>query len=198
MEAFKIVDSVNQCVTEKIQDWLMLEPESDQRKRIGYSIQTVLTEAEKLLFTLGIFSVFGYWWQVCIVMAVTLSLRIFMGGIHRKTTIGCMIQTSLTIGTTIILSEKFIVRGSMSYMVFLLVLLEIWKLVPIPSETRISYNEKQKLLFKLKAMTVLLILSILLSLASNRTGNIIWWSITMQFIEVLYAFLRQEEMRKRT
>lgn len=60
MEAFKIVDSVNQCATEKIQDWLMLEPESDQRKRIGYSIQTVLTETEKLLFTLGIFSVLGY------------------------------------------------------------------------------------------------------------------------------------------
>lgn len=183
MEVFEIVDYINVKVTEKIQDWLMLEPESNQRIRIGYSIQVLLTEAEKLIVTLLLFTILVFWQEVCIIIAIIMSLRLFMGGIHRETTIGCMLQTSLTIGTIIILSRNWSFGKNVQVIVLFIAILEVWNFTPLPSKTRISYSKNQKLQFKLKAMTALVILQILLEYVSTKSANIICWSVTVYRIK---------------
>lgn len=69
----------------------------EQRIRIGDSIQVLLTEMEKLLFVLLFFVSFRLFWEVVFILATIMSLRPFVGGMHRKTMLGSKDDCAQTI-----------------------------------------------------------------------------------------------------
>ena len=69
MRGIAILDEVNKKLTEKVLNWLTLESNSEQRIRIGYSIQVLLTEMEKLLFVLLFFVGFRLFWEAFFILA---------------------------------------------------------------------------------------------------------------------------------
>ena len=188
MECFKIVDYMNTWIVRTMQRLLKLDKKSDQGIRVGYSIEVILTEIEKLTCTLVVFVCIGFIKEVFISLSVIMSIRFFMGGIHRKTTMGCILHTCLTEFTIIILSKNIsILNHAVGVLLFLLGIAEIWKTTPIKSEKSITYTEKKQLKFKLKAMTALLVLSIIIQYVDKVTLNLIYWSVGMQLFEVIYV-----------
>ena len=101
---------------------------------------------------------------------------------------GCILHTCLTEFTIIILSKNIsILNHAVGVLLFLLGIAEIWKTTPIKSEKSITYTEKKQLKFKLKAMTALLVLSIIIQYVDKVTLNLIYWSVGMQLFEVIYV-----------
>ena len=81
MECFKIVDYMNTWIVRTMQRLLKLDKKSDQGIRVGYSIEVILTEIEKLTCTLVVFVCIGFIKEVFISLSVIMSIRFFMGGI---------------------------------------------------------------------------------------------------------------------
>jgi len=188
MECLKIIDCMNTRIIRTMQRILKLDQESDQGIRVGYSMEVILTEIEKLTCTLVVFACIGFIKEAFISLSVIMSIRFFMGGIHRKTIMGCILHTFLTEFTIIILSKNFsILNHVVIVLLFLLGIVEIWKTTPIKSEKSITYTEKQQLKFKLKAMTALLVLAIVVPFVDKVTANLIYWSVGMQLFEVIYV-----------
>lgn len=198
MECFKFVDNMNTWIVRTMQRLLKLDKESDQGIRVGYSIEVILTEIEKLTCTLVAFACIGFIKEVFISLSVIMSIRFFMGGVHRKTTMGCILHTCLTEFIIIIFSKNIsILKTEVGVLLFLLGIVEIWKTTPIKSEKGIIYTETQQLKFKLKAMTALLVLAITIQYVDKVTLNLIYWSIGMQLCEVIYVVVsarRKEEI----
>lgn len=191
-----ILDEVNKKLTEKVLNWLTLESNSEQRIRIGYSIQVLLTEMEKLLFVLLFFVGFRLFWEAFFILATIMSLRPFVGGMHRKTTLGCILQTFLTISTIIFLSKNFWLYGEMHFFIIFAGIVVIWRIAPLPSENRIPYTEIQKKNFQLKAMTALVLLVLLGECIHTSVANLLYWSVALQLLEVIlesYMTRRREE-----
>lgn len=189
MQCFEIGEQINKKLVNFILYILQVEEHGDRRERIIYSILVLLTETEKIFFNLFLFALFGQVKSGVCSILVILSLRIFMGGIHRKTTIGCILQTFLTISFIIICSKRIYFSSIAMYGMFLIYVLLIWCSTPLPSEKRICYSEKQRLTFKLKALTVLVLLIVFVQIVGKCVKNLILWTMAIQLFEVCIVFL---------
>lgn len=189
MKFFEVGEQINAKLVKVILDLLYVEKSGDRRERIYYSVMVLLTETEKILLNLFLFMCFGQMLSAVCVILVILSLRIFMGGMHRKTTIGCILQTFLTISFIIICSKKVYFTSVAMYGLYLVTVILIWCSTPLPSEKRICYSDNQKVVFKLKAMTVLVCLIVFAQMLGQAVKNLILWAMLIQLLEVYICFI---------
>lgn len=116
-------------------------------------------------------------------------IRFLMGGYHQKTTLGCSLHTIVTLISIIFLSRRILLPQYAVAIVLWLCIIEIWFTTPINTEHRMEYSELQKVRFKLKAMTSLVIISIFVQYSSCGIKNLIVWSVIYQLIEVVVVVL---------
>ena len=115
-----------------------------------------------------------------------------MGGSHRKTMLGCFIQSLLIFGIALALAETFLINSIVKYMVYSILLLEIWISTPIPSVNRMNYNKVQKMGFKAKALTVLLLLTWIENFLPDIYSNLIISGLLVQALEVAATCIYQK------
>lgn len=153
-------------------------------QKVKYSLLVLLSEFEKFLCLLFLFGVFHRLPEFFILVFTIIPIRIFMGGSHRKTMLGCFIQSLVIFGMAMVLSEAFTMNSVVKWMVYDILLLEIWTSTPIPSANRMNYNKAQKMGFKAKALTVLLILTWIESLLPDIYYNQIVSGLLVQALEI--------------
>lgn len=124
--------------------------------RVEYSLRVIISEMEKL-FLLGlIFALIKQFNQFLVSIAVLIIIRIFVGGTHQKNIFYCFVQTLINL-LVIIGISKFLISGYWCS-VFVLISILVVAVAPVQSSNRITYDRKQKMRFKVKALLVIVVL----------------------------------------
>ena len=199
MDLLKKCESTNEKIISKIMMTLGTEYMRDENStaRIRYTISFLLVELEKFILLLCVFYIFHQLKFFLIAFFTLMSLRVFMGGLHRETVFGCVTHTILMFAI-ILLSASYIKINVMGeYIVFVVGVFLIWITTPLHSEKRIKYNSSQKMTFKIKALSVMVALALLIRDVSLDNKKVMMSTILVQFLEVglLYFINKRKEVK---
>ena len=124
--------------------------------RVEYSLRVIISEMEKLFLFGLIFALIKQFNQLLVSIAVLIIIRIFVGGTHQKNIFYCFVQTLINL-LVIIGISKFLISGYWCS-VFVLFSILVVAVAPVQSSNRITYDRKQKMRFKVKALLVIVVL----------------------------------------
>ena len=196
MKVFSIWDTIHQKIIHKI--LLCLKngkiEENEQEQKIRYALSSILGELEKCLILGLCFWLLGALKIFFLSLCSVVMLRIFMGGQHRNTMLGCFLQSFFTFAIIYILGFHInILQGC--YVVYITTIVIIWYCTPVLSEKRISYSNFMQMKFKAKAMTVLCILIMVIQFFPAKYGNYCLWSVLIQNVDVVIAIVMQKKKK---
>lgn len=131
--------------------------ESNKKAAVRYSLTYVFNEFEKMLLLMICFLAVGKLKEFLVAAVSLICLRIYMGGFHRKTNLGCFIQSLVTFSCIVLLSGITEFDNVMTCAVVVIGIVSIWTSAPVISEKRGKYSDSSKRKFKAQALTVILI-----------------------------------------
>ena len=198
MDFFSLWDRGNQIIISSIMAKLNVD-KNDERKcaLIQYSLSCLLNEMQKVIILAVFFIIRGSCMDFFVAFVTITSLRVFLGGSHRKTILGCWIQSFLTFEEIIILSSILSVDIYFQCIIVSLGLLLIWKKLPLISEKRMNYGEMQRMKFKMKALSAIVIWLLVIDFVPGDIRNIILWAMCIQFLENLIVVIQKEVLRNK-
>lgn len=164
--------------------------DSAQLEKIRYSLSVILFELEKIIplaisaWLLGCFDYF------VITFFVISSLRMFMGGFHRKTSIGCIIQSFITFGALIYLEKTIKVTKIVYLIIIVFTALVIMFYAPVISSSRGKASERKKKKIKRNAFIALIFVSMVSIVLKNKYVAI-YIPMFAQAMETYLAKLRE-------
>lgn len=196
MKIFGIWDAIHKKIINKI--LLCLKngkvEETEQVQKIRYALSSILGELEKCIILCLCFWYLGALKIFFLSLCSVVMLRIFMGGQHRETMLGCFFQSFFTFTIIYILGFYInIVQGA--YVVYIVTLVTIWYSTPVLSEKRMVYSKLMQTKFKAKALTSLCVLIMAISLLPKEYGNYCVWSILIQNVDVVGAIVMQKRKK---
>ncbi len=190
MHVFLLWDRANNFLVSLLMSKLKIDKNDEKKSAlILYSLSCLLNEAGKIAVLTVFFLVQRRWAEFITAFITIASLRIFLGGSHRKTILGCWMQSFLTFETIILLSAKISVNGYTFCPILLLGLFLIWKELPLISDQRTIYGEAQCMRFKSKSLTIIVILLMLIYYVPYCIGNVMLWTMCFQILESLLVVL---------
>lgn len=119
----RIINSIAKSTTDKYN--------SDELEQMEYALVTILFESIKMISTILIFSLFGYWKEVIIIQIIMCSVKPFIGGYHEETQIKCFITTLLSITGIMILSMQCTISFISNCILIFLSIFCIWNQAPV-------------------------------------------------------------------
>lgn len=121
-------------------------------EQIQYSLTTILNEVFKIIILIILFSVIGNLNYLLFSMIILLSIRLFSGGLHAKTLLGCLTWTTLFFTLTSIIAPLLPKLNPFTYYTLsLLNLVVILVQAPYPNEKRPIKKKKRKQYLKILA-----------------------------------------------
>lgn len=191
---------------EKLNQWLLLfimkklnvkdSKTEHQIQMIEYAVTCVLNEIEKFLLLCFLFYCMKTVKEFLVCFFSFASLRVFMGGSHRKTMLGCFLQSFLSFEIIILLSKGVELENWIYYLIFTVSIVCIWKFTPIIPPQRPKYSEFQCMRFKAMALTVLVLLSICSVALPENYRSCVQWSVLAQVLENSMVVLVHERREK--
>jgi len=181
------IDKVNDLLINRIMVHLEVSKRGNESvQKISYTLQVIINEVEKFFVLLLLFFLLGYIKEFLVIMITIGSLRRFIGGSHRKTSEGCLIFSFTVIFTIIIVSKYSLMAMKLEEYIYCMLSIVILKLAPIVCQIKgVKYTNNKKLQFKLKAMTILLVISRIVQMISQKYANIMLASLMIQIIEAI-------------
>ena len=145
--------------------------EGDQREVMLFGITRIVEDTPKYLFVFIVSLVFHILPQVAIVMGVTISYKIVVGGAHARTNFECFIYTCLYFFIPVIIGKFVNVSNIYIYIVaainLLYSLFVIYKHVPADTEEIPILNKEKRKKYKLYAVLVLFLIYVLTVILVN-------------------------------
>ena len=111
-----MIDKICMFLTNKIRKEM---PEIDDEKAevINYGLQNIVGEIPKVFIMLGVAAILGIFPLALFTFVVLFPYRGASGGVHLKTHIGCIIFTTLFYCAIPFVSQYFVLRGIIKYIV---------------------------------------------------------------------------------
>ena len=131
--------------------------DQDKKEILAYGITVFFKEIEKMCLLSLIFFLMGYFKAFLFAMVNFMMLRTFIGGIHRKTTIGCLIQSFLTIYLCILISKMKLLSGLMPEIIAAALIALIILFAPVVAKERAEYPKRKRFQFKIIAIFMIAI-----------------------------------------
>ncbi|MBU3110233.1 accessory gene regulator B family protein [Clostridium lacusfryxellense] len=161
----------------------------EELEQIQYAITTILSEVFKIIVLIILFSVIGNLNYLLFSMMILLSIRLFSGGLHAKSLLGCLMWTILFFTLTSIITP-LLPRLSpyFYYIVFLLNLALIIVQAPYPNPKRPIKKKKRKLYLKIIAFSFSLFWTYILIFHINNLTylNCGVATILLQSLQLIY------------
>lgn len=167
-----------------------------QKEIMKYGIMVMLKELSKIVMLLILFSAFGYGKDFSIVFAGLVSLRIFMGGSHCRTTIGCFIQSLVTFLLIIVLAKNITINRIFIWSIWLLLIICITTCAPVISAQRASYSLSKRRKFRIMALLVAVAHFFIISKNAGITNYIVICEL-IQMIEVFMVTIFNKQRKER-
>lgn len=198
---FKInsfIDKVNDKLVDKVMKLIRTREVKDEKGVliVKYALGSIISECEKFIMMLIIFLLCGKCLEFLVVFMALVTLRVFIGGGHRETFLGCFLQ-SFSIFVVILLLMSYIKIPVMVVLVeYVILFLWIWKVSPIVSPKRPNYSMEQRREFKIKGIIVLTIQVVLSMLLQGVILEAVSWVLVVVFVEN-YICLIGEKWKKK-
>ena len=123
-------------------------------EQIQYALHTILNEVFKIIVLIILFGVIGNLNYLLFSMIILLSIRLFSGGLHAKTLLGCLMLTTLFFTLTSIIAPILPkLSPSVYYILSLLSLGIIIIQSPYPNPKRLIKNKKRKQYLRILAIS---------------------------------------------
>ena len=119
---------------------------SDEEALYQYGYQIMLEKAIAILMTIAVALILNAWVEVLVFCASFISIRIYAGGFHAKSTTGCLILSSAMLVGGIVLNEILFECGLYKFYLFIdaVVLPVICICAPLEHKNRaVSVSEKR-------------------------------------------------------
>lgn len=153
--------------------------------KVEYSLQVIVGELLKLLGLCIVFMFLGKVQAFFIALLTIAPLRIFIGGLHMKTKIGCF-SFSLVFFLSITFISKYMIGNEIVFdFIVMLLCFVIWKVAPLPSPRLIEYSAFAKMRFKANALTVCILEMMVYRYMNNATQSVMVAALTWCCIEVM-------------
>lgn len=103
----------------------------DELDQMEYALITILFESIKIVFSVIIFSFFGYFNESIIIVGIMCLIKPFIGGYHEETQIKCFIATVLLTSGILVLSLQCSLSFISNCILILLSIFCMWNQVPV-------------------------------------------------------------------
>ena len=122
---------------------------------LAYGINVFLREVIKFILLSVVFKLLGYSKEFYFVLFNFIILRAFVGGTHRKTSVGCLVQSFITILSGIVIADLKIMPCELSIIISFILLLFVFFFAPIISDKRAKYSKNKRYKFKTVALLII-------------------------------------------
>ena len=89
-----MIDKFCEFLTNKIRE-KMPEIDDERAEIIRFGVQLIVGEIPKFFLMIGLGIILGLWWQTLLAFFMLLPYKVYSGGFHLKTHIGCILCTNL-------------------------------------------------------------------------------------------------------
>lgn len=151
---------------------------------ISYFMEIILSEIEKILIILVMFTILGKFNELVIFLISIGSLRIFIGGFHLKTFNSCLAFTTIYFSIAIYVLLRIHFSDIMIQLCYIFSLINIIIFAPIQSKNRIQFSKNERNIIKIKAIVVLVALFII-STINVKLQKYIMLGLTLQQVEII-------------
>jgi len=169
--------------------------DEDDIDMMRYSLQSILWEFEKVIIIFFVFFLFGYQNYFLLTLIVLMSVRVFAGGYHSKTSLSCLLITFSGFFLAIIVLPR-IPLGNLAIIALSIFSLFVTLLAaPIRSIEKEAIQSKDKDMQK--KMTAFIITSAWLVLIFFNKANTYaypaLWILALQNAQLLFEYFRRKE-----
>ena len=158
----------------------------EQCERMKYALKVLLNEGEKVLLLGIIFAMLGEYKAFLFSLCVVLSIRVTMGGMHRRTFWGCFFFSFGFFLSVIIMGRYFSISKGILVGLYIVYVIYILLRAPIPSKVRPIASEARRK--KLKGYSILVIsiwTSACMFFPTMQWEKYLGWTLLLQMIEIL-------------
>ena len=142
-----MIDNICMFLTNKMRKE-MPEIDDERAEIINYGLQNIIGEIPKIFLVVGISWILGILKETLLAILIIMPYRIFSGGFHLKTHIGCIIGTTLFYCGTAFISKYIILLPIVKYiLIALLWIFGIWMIklyAPADTENAPILREKER------------------------------------------------------
>ena len=179
------IDKVNGRLVDKVIKLIRTREVKDDNGVliVKYALGSIISECEKFIIMLIIFLLCGKCLEFLVAFMALVTLRVFIGGGHRETFLGCFFQ-SFSIFVVMLLVMSYIKIPVMVMLIeYVILFFWIWKNSPIVSPKRPNYSKEQRRKFKIKGIIVLTIQVVLSVLLQGVILEAVSWGMVMVFVD---------------
>lgn len=181
----------NDKIAHSIMTLLETEKQGDRKMavKVQYALQVFLDESEKFLLLILFFGVFYDVKKFLLAFVALGSVRIFLGGSHRKTKMGCLLSSLVNFGLILYLAAFYTVSVPAMGGLIIFLVWEIFMWAPIASPQQLHYSSRQKKKIKKKALLALVFWGGIFSFLPSGMRNVVFWALAFQGMEVFVVML---------
>ncbi len=191
---------INEILTEHVLQFLCKNRnESEENMEIlRYGMLSILSESEKIILMMVIFSLIHCGEAFVGCFMILTSIRIFAGGSHRETMLGCFLQSLLTMGGIIFLANYIRVCWEMICIMAIGLGTIIVKKAPIVSNRRENYSEWRRIIFRKRALFFVVVWTVFAICAGGVWASRVLCCLAVQLFEMYYlTFFSTAIIRKK-
>lgn len=165
-------------------------------EEMEYTLRVILFELVKTTFLIVIFSVFGYFKEIVIILGIMFSIKPFIGGYHEETQIKCFITTGIIAAGILLLSTKCELSFAGNCTLILLSIFSIWNQAPIINPkmpiTSLEFIRKNRI----RGVTASIIIGFASIILYNYSSyySIMTWTLVF---ETMLMFNKREKLEKK-
>lgn len=182
---------MNERIAHRILGLLETEEYGDSSTvaKVQYALLVLLDESEKFILLSILFGFFYDVRKFYLAFLALGSLRIFMGGSHRQTKLGCLLSSLINFGLILCLSDFLTVPVLAAGGLATLLVLEVVFWIPLASPQQLHRTAQQRRKIQKKALVSLAVWGCLFPFLPAEAGNIVFWALAFQASEVMVVVL---------
>ncbi|WP_420314510.1 accessory gene regulator ArgB-like protein [Anaerovorax odorimutans] len=168
--------------------------------KVRYALELLRNEGLKTLILLFVFSFAGFFKEFILCMAIACTVRVFAGGMHMKTNIGCFTLSFIFLYAEIILLPRLAAFPDSVYQVLLLIsVLIICGLSPLASYKRPFQGQKRYKLCKKNAIlfSLLWCVCLLFFVPDTYLRNCGIWFFNLQAVQMVMTYFYRKVNEER-
>lgn len=181
-------EKLNQNLAEFVLNYILADKRNDVSEEhidvLRYGLLSILSEGEKILLLFIIFLVMHSLIAFVGSFFILISIRIFAGGSHRNTMTGCFLQSLITMGAIIFLSNQINTMPWAFCVVSVGLGIVILKKAPIVSGKRGGYSENRKIVFRKRALFFVILWTVIGVVTDNIWSSRILCCLLVQLIDM--------------
>lgn len=156
----------------------------EQLEQMEYVLVSVLFEILKLGMVTVIFSLFGYFDKIIVILGVMCTTRIFIGGYHEDTHIKCFIATMLLTAGILVLSLGCSLTFLSNCILIFLSIFSIWHQAPVINSKMPITRHELIVRNRRKGLSIIIIFSLISIGLYNFSdySSLITWTILFNSI----------------